>query len=103
MNLSAEAGWGYAESIRSWLGVCRSRETNIKFRKDLLENGDRVGHLFSCAEDNQKTNRLLFDMCEDTFQTFGDHFLSIVLTGSWKVVKQTPRLRFSDSMLSIVQ
>jgi len=76
------------------------RNPDTKFRTDLLENGDRVGHLFSCAEYDQNTNLLTFDMCEDTFQRFGDHFASIVLTDSWKVVKQIPCLRLSDAVIA---
>ena len=120
--LGLKTGWGYPDKLKFTVGFLLEKtassygannggndfmdfmammagpsEKGAELRNDIIKKGDSVGHLFSCVEYNKNTSMMTFDMCEDIFQKFGDYFFSIILTDSWKVVKENPCLRLSEA------
>ena len=62
-----------------------------KLRQDLLDDGDRVGHLFSCVELNHRDTTISFWMCEDVFAKYASYDVTIVRTDSWCAFPVTKR------------
>jgi len=57
-----------------------------QLRDDLLNKGNRIGHLFSSMQYNLKARKVSFDMCEDVFEQHKDFYLSLVRTDSWQIL-----------------
>ena len=73
--------------------------TDSLLRSRLLEKGNVVGHLFSCAQYNAKKKSVTFWMCEDIFEKFKDHHVSLVRTDGWICIGHTGiRLREAEPL-----
>eukprot|EP00979_Chaetoceros_neogracilis_P002717 scaffold441_cov225-Chaetoceros_neogracile.AAC.2 len=75
-----------------------SQHGSKSLRYDLLRQGNRVGHLFSCAGYNAVTNVISFCMCEAIFEEYRDYFLSIVRTDGWHCVNH-PAIRLGEASI----
>lgn len=64
-----------------------------KLRKDLLDRGSAIGHIFSCMEWNIKTGTVTFWLCDDLFEQFKDYTFSLIRTDGWfKIPHRVVRL-----------
>jgi tetratricopeptide (TPR) repeat protein len=54
-----------------------------KLRKALVDTGDKVGHVFSCAAWNLHKKTMTFWMCDDIFEEYKSYCFSMIRTDGW--------------------
>ena len=65
-------------------GAMMSNQTQeSKLRRALLDKGQSTGHLFSCVQFDKRDNSISFWMCEDIFEKYASHQISIIRTDGW--------------------
>lgn len=103
-TLSRSSPWHVDERLpRNKLPGVFARKTDAKddpfvmdseVRTSLLANGDRTGHVFSCVVYNSRQESIVFWMCDDDFEKYRSHYLSVIRTDVWlRLPHQSVRLR----------
>ena len=87
-EINSDYRCNFMNSFLAMYGGFGSNPELYSLRNDLIEKGDDVGHLFSCAQYNAKTELISFYMCEDIFEKFKDYYFSIVRTDKWTCLEQ---------------
>jgi hypothetical protein len=61
----------------------QEKPSKANLRKELLEKGSRVAHVFSCVEWDFSKGEASFWMCDDVFEENKAMYFSLIRTDGW--------------------